>query len=168
MSSLLAIYAGAFALISAALSVTRPNAVHALLYLVVTLLALAVCFFALGAAFAAVLLILVYAGAIVVLFVFVVMTLPVSPEAITRERALLRGAWPVPLLMSVLIIAPFVFGEFGLTAAGQPAPVSAQEVGKLLFGRWALAVELASLLLLAGLIGVRHIGRSDRSPRSGS
>ncbi|UYO43877.1 NADH-quinone oxidoreductase subunit J [Rhodopseudomonas palustris] len=168
MSSLLAIYAGAFALISAALSVTRPNAVHSLLYLVVTLLALAVCFFALGAAFAAVLLIMIYAGAIVVLFVFVVMTLPISPEAIARERALLRRAWPLPVLMSVLIVAPFVFGEIGLKATGQPAPVSAQEVGKLLFGPWALAVELASLLLLAGLIGVRHIGRSDRSPRSGS
>jgi NADH-quinone oxidoreductase subunit J len=166
MSPLLAIYAGAFALVSAAISVTRPNAVHALLYLVVTLLALAVCFFALGAAFAAVLLIMIYAGAIVVLFVFVVMTLPVSPESVTRERGLLRGAWPLPLLLSVLVVAPFVFGEFGLTATGTPAPVSAQAVGRLLFGPWAIAVELASLLLLAGLIGVRHIGRNDRTPRS--
>ncbi|ABE38572.1 NADH-quinone oxidoreductase subunit J family protein [Rhodopseudomonas pseudopalustris] len=166
MSLLLAIYAGAFALVSAAIAVTRPNAVHALLYLVVTLLALAVAFFALGAAFAAVLLIMIYAGAIVVLFVFVVMTLPISPESMTRERASLRGAWPVPLLLSVLIIAPFVFGEFGIAANTAAAPVSAQQVGRLLFGPWALAVELASLLLLAGLIGVRHIGRSDRTPRS--
>ena len=37
-----------------------------------------------------------------------------------------------------------------------------QEVGRLLFGPWALVIELASLLLLAGLIGVRHIGRSER------
>jgi NADH-quinone oxidoreductase subunit J len=168
MSLLLAVYAGAFALISAAIAVTRPNAVHALLYLVVTLLALAACFFALGAAFAAVLLIMIYAGAIVVLFVFVVMTLPISPESMIRERATLRRAWPLPLILSVLVIVPFVFGEFGLATAGTPAPVSAREVGRLLFGPWALAIELASLLLLAGLIGVRHIGRSDRTPRSRS
>ncbi|ABD06065.1 NADH-ubiquinone/plastoquinone oxidoreductase, chain 6 [Rhodopseudomonas palustris HaA2] len=164
MSLWLAIYAGGFALVSAAIAVTRPNAVHALLYLVVMLLALAVAFFALGAAFAAVLLILIYAGAIVVLFVFVVMTLPISPESITRERAGLRGAWPLPLLLSVLILAPFLFGEFGIAGNTAAAPVSAQQVGRLLFGPWALAVELASLLLLAGLVGVRHIGRSDRSP----
>lgn len=166
MSLLLAIYAGAFALISGAVAVTRPNAVHALLYLVVTLLALAVCFFALGAAFAAVLLILIYAGAIVVLFVFVVMTLPISPESMTRERALLRGAWPLPLLMSALVITPFLFGEFGIAANSAAAPVSAQQVGRLLFGPWALVIELASLLLLAGLIGVRHIGRGDRTQGS--
>ncbi|NVN87984.1 MAG: NADH-quinone oxidoreductase subunit J [Rhodopseudomonas sp.] len=161
MSPLLAIYAGAFALIAASLSVTRPNAVHALLYLVVTLLALAVSFFALGAAFAAVLLIMIYAGAIVVLFVFVVMTLPTAPEAMARERAALNRAWPLPAIMSVLVIAPFLFG-LGEVAPGIAAPVSAQAVGRLLFGPWALAIELASLLLLAGLIGVRHIGRSDR------
>ena len=163
MSLLLALYAGAFALASAAVAVTRPNAVHALLYVVVTLLALAVCFFALGAAFAAVLLIMIYAGAIVVLFVFVVMTLPTSPEASARERLALRGAWPLPLAMSVLVIAPFVFGRIGLAADTVAAPVSAQDVGRLLFGPWAVAIELASLLLLAGLIGVRHIGRSDRA-----
>ncbi|MCG6205098.1 NADH-quinone oxidoreductase subunit J [Rhodopseudomonas sp. HC1] len=163
MSLSLALYAGAFALVSAALAVTRPNAVHALLYLVVMLLALSVCFFALGAAFAAVLLIMIYAGAIVVLFVFVVMTLPTSPEASARERLTLRGAWPLPLLMSALVVAPFVFGQFGISANTVAAPVSAQEVGRLLFGPWAVAIELASLLLLAGLIGVRHIGRSDRA-----
>lgn len=162
MSPLLAAYAGAFALISAAIAVTRPSAVHALVYLLVMLLALAVSFFALGAAFAAVLLIMVYAGAIVVLFVFVVMTLPISPEAITRERAALKRAWPVPLILSVLVVAPFVFGAFAMPGRHPALPVSAQEVGRLLFGPWALVIELASLLLLAGLIGVRHIGRNER------
>jgi NADH-quinone oxidoreductase subunit J len=166
MSAALAIWAGSFALISAALSVTRPNAVHALLYLVVTLLALAVAFFALGAAFAAVLLIMVYAGAIVVLFVFVVMTLPITTESMIRERAALRRAWPLPLAMSVAVVVPFVFGEFALRATFSPAPVTARHVGQLLFGPWALVIELASLLLLAGLIGVRHIGRTDRAHRN--
>jgi NADH-quinone oxidoreductase subunit J len=68
----------------------------------------------------------------------------------------------VPLAMSVLVVAPFVFGQFGIAADTAAAPVSAQQVGRLLFGPWAVAIELASLLLLAGLIGVRHIGRSDR------
>jgi NADH-quinone oxidoreductase subunit J len=143
------------------LSVTRANAVHALLYLVAALLALAAAFFALGAAFAAVLLVMIYAGAIVVLFVFVVMTLPTSPEAMLRERAALKRAWTVPAAISALVAAPFLFG-LGEVAAGAPAPVLARAVGQLLFGPWALAIELASFLLLAGLIGVRHLGRRDR------
>jgi NADH-quinone oxidoreductase subunit J len=141
--------------------VTRANAVHALLYLVVTLLALAVSFFALGAGFSGGLLIMVYAGAIVVLFVFVVMTLPTSVVDMAQERAALKKAWPLPAAMALLVIAPFLFG-LGDGAPGQAAPVSAKTVGVLLFGPWALAIELASFLLLAGLIGVRHLGRRDR------
>ena len=104
----------------------------------------------------------VLGGGMVVLFVFVVMTLPISPEAITRERAALKRAWPVPLILSVLVVAPFVFGAFAMPGRHPALPVSAQEVGRLLFGPWALVIELASLLLLAGLIGVRHIGRNER------
>ncbi|HEY0327688.1 MAG TPA: NADH-quinone oxidoreductase subunit J [Rhodopseudomonas sp.] len=161
MSPLLAVYAGSLALIAAALAVTRTNVIHALLYLLATLLALAASFFALGAAFAAVLLIMVYAGAIVVLFVFVVMAVGTTPEAIARERQMLQRSWPMPAAISVLVAAPFLFG-IGQQPPGNAAPIAAQAVGRLLFGPWAWAVELASFLLLAGLIGVRHIGR-DRA-----
>jgi NADH-quinone oxidoreductase subunit J len=145
------------------LAVTRPNAVHALLYLLAALLALAAAFFALGASFAAVLQILIYAGAIVVVFVFVVMTVDASPAAQSRDQTGLARGWPGAAAIAALVAAPFLFGLGGV-APGAPAPVPAQAVGLLLFGPWALTVELASFLLLAGLIGVRHLGRRDRIP----
>lgn len=161
MSPLLATYAGSLALIAAALAVTRSNVIHALLYLLATLLGLAAAFFALGAGFAGALLIIVYAGAIVVLFVFVAMTVGTDGAARARERAMLQRSWPVPAAISILVAAPFLFGVAD-PIPSNPAPVSPYVVGRLLFGPWAWAIELASFLLLAGLIGVRHIGR-DRS-----
>ena len=67
--------AGAVAVIATLLMLTRANVVHALLYLIVSLLAVAVVFYTLGAPFVAALEVIVYAGAIMVLFVFVVMML---------------------------------------------------------------------------------------------
>ena len=67
--------AAAIAIVSTVLMITRLNAVHALLYLVVSLLAVATVFFILGAPFVAALEVIIYAGAIMVLFIFVMMML---------------------------------------------------------------------------------------------
>ena len=86
--------AAAVATAATLLVVTRANAVHALLYLVVSLLAVAVVFFTLGAPFVAALEVIVYAGAIMVLFIFVVMMLNVGPAGERQERAWTRpAAW---------------------------------------------------------------------------
>jgi NADH-quinone oxidoreductase subunit J len=69
------ILSGIIAVASAAMAISRSNAVHALLYLVVSLLAVGMVFFILGAPFAAALEVIVYAGAIMVLFIFVIMML---------------------------------------------------------------------------------------------
>lgn len=157
MSWALAVWCAALALLSSGFAITRPSVVHALLWLVATLLALAACFFALGAGFAGALQILIYAGAITVVFVFVVMTVDAAPATLARERRRLREAWRSPALVIGLVTLPFLFGLHGV--AGAPAPVSAKALGTLLFSDWAAAVELASFLLLAGLLGVRHIAR---------
>ncbi|MCC2626849.1 MAG: nuoJ, partial [Thermomicrobiales bacterium] len=78
--------AAAVAVLATARVVTHLHAVHALLYLVVSLIALAVIFFLLGAPFAAALEIIIYAGAIMVLFVFVVMLLNQGPLTLNQER----------------------------------------------------------------------------------
>lgn len=162
MSAWLAVWCGALALIAAAIGISRPNPVHALLGLIAMLLALAAAFLALGAGLAAVLQVLIYAGAIVVVFVFVVMTLDASPAAQARERVTLAKAWPVPAAITLLVILPFLLLPVG-TGPDVVTAVDARSVGLLLFGPWALVVELASLLLLAGLIGVRHLGRRERA-----
>jgi NADH-quinone oxidoreductase subunit J len=143
--------------------ITQVNAVHALLYLVVSFLALAAVFFALGAPFAAALEVIVYAGAIMVLFVFVVMMLNVGVSANERERGWLapRG-WIGPAILAGILLGEFVYVFFtggGDAVAG--GAVDPQQVGAALFGPYVLGVELASFLLLAGLAGAYHLGRRD-------
>ena len=90
------------ALASTVLVVTGKNASHALIYLIVSLLSVAVIFFLLGAPFAAALEVVVYAGAIVVLFLFVVMMLNLGKGSVARESAWLRPSmWILPCLLTV-------------------------------------------------------------------
>ena len=89
--------AAVVAIISTVLAITRLNAVHALLYLIVSLLSVAVVFYVLGAPFVAALEVIIYAGAIMVLFVFVVMMLNLGQEATEMERQWQKpGMWVGP------------------------------------------------------------------------
>jgi NADH-quinone oxidoreductase subunit J len=152
---------GAIAVVATALALSRPNAIHALLNLIVSLLAVAVVFFVLGARFVAALEVIVYAGAIMVVFVFVVMLLNLGEAAADQERKWLHpGTWVAPALLAALLLAEVIYiVTAGASRAYGPAPVSPQEVGRTLFGPYLLGVELASLLLLSGLVGAHHLGR---------
>ncbi len=160
-------YIAAFvAVVATAMVITRANVVHALLYLIVSLLAVALIFFVLGAPFAAALEVIVYAGAIVVLFVFVVMMLNLGEAAERQERRWLTpGIWIGPAMLSLLLLAELVYilavGEDPVAGGGV---VEAKQVGIVLFGPYLLAVELASLLLLAALVGAWHLGRPETRP----
>src|SRR5690606_36152945 len=109
---------GAVAVAATILTITRVNAMRALLYLVVSLLAVAAIFFVLGAPFAAMLEIIVYAGAIMVLFVFAVMMLNLGEVTIEQER---RWLWPQlwigPGILSAILLIELVYllaiGELG-------------------------------------------------------
>lgn len=153
--------AGAVAVVSTVLMLTRLNAVHALLYLIVSLLAVAVVFYTLGAPFVAALEVIIYAGAIMVLFVFVVMLLNLGEEASRAERALLHPSmWIGPSVLAAILITEFVY----LLAAGAVSGsgikmIGPEEVGMSLFGPYLIGVELASMLLLGGLVGAFHLGR---------
>ena len=85
MMEMLFYIAAAVALLATVLALSRANAAHALIYLIVLLLAVAVVFFLMGAPFAAALEIVIYAGAIMVLFVFVIMMLNVGREGTARR-----------------------------------------------------------------------------------
>ena len=152
----------AVALVATFMVITRVHAVHALLYLVVSLLALALVFYVLGAPFAAALEVIVYAGAIVVLFVFVVMMLGIGRDAtLARGNALDARGWIGPAILAAVLAAELAY-VLTLADVGEVAgarAVEAQEVGIRLFGPYLLAVELASLLLLAALVGAYHVGR---------
>lgn len=158
--ALVAIWAGAVALAAAALAVTRPVLVHGLIWLIGALLALAAGFFSLGQAFAGAVQILIYAGAVIAVFVFVVMTVDADPETTATERRRLAAAWRAPAALTAAAVLPAI----ALLAAADPSPaeggaVPAKALGLLLFGPWAVAVEAASFLLLAALIGARLLAR---------
>jgi NADH-quinone oxidoreductase subunit J len=147
------LWPGALALLAALMVVTRTSIVHALMYLVALLLALAALFFALGAGFA---------GALVAVFVFVVMAVDSTPETRALEKARLRRGWRGPALLAALVLLPLLTG-LGPTAVS-PAPIPVKAIGALLFGPWALAVELASFLLFAALLTARHLARREDGP----
>ncbi|MEL0637105.1 MULTISPECIES: NADH-quinone oxidoreductase subunit J [Marinomonas] len=155
-------YIAAFiAIVTTIRVISHTNPVHALLYLIVSLLSVAVVFFSMGANFAGALEIIVYAGAIMVLFVFVVMMLNLGGEVIKQERQWLKPSlWIGPGLISGLLLITLVYGIGSLQhGAIQYQLIGGKSVGESLFGPYILAVELASLLLLAGLIVAFHLGR---------
>lgn len=160
----------AVAVFATVMTITRLNAVHALLYLILSLLAVGVIFFLLGAHFAAVLEVIIYAGAIMVLFVFVIMMLNQGHKTLAQERAWLRpGIWIGPSVLASILFTELllIVVQGGSAATGHI--VNSKQVGIALYGPYLLAVELASMLLLAGLVGAYHLGKPIRkSRRTGS
>lgn len=155
--------AAAIAVIATAMVVTCPHPVHALLYLVLSLLAVATVFFTLGAPFAGVLEVIVYAGAIMVLFVFVVMMLNLGKSTVEQE---LRWLSPRAALGPALLAGVLLYLLLRDLAGMDAVPVGlhtidAKAVGVALYGPYLLAVELASMLLLAGLVAAYHLGKPE-------
>lgn len=157
----------AIALVSSVLAISRSNAVHALLYTIVSLLSVAMIFFLLGAPFAAALEVVIYAGAIMVLFVFVVMMISSGPGATQQERKWMNfRLWIGPSLFSaLLIIELFAVMSLPRGPISSNPVIESKQVGIALMGPYMLGVELSSLLLTAGLVGAYHLGKrkSDAS-----
>lgn len=162
--------AGAVAIFATLMMLTRLNAVHALLYLIISLLAVAIVFFVLGAPFVAALEVIIYAGAIMVLFIFVVMMLNLGRRAIQIESSWLTpGIWAGPIILAAVLIAEVVFL---VTRTGGPnmgaQVVTPKAVGIDLFGPYLIGVELASFLLLGAMVGAYHIGIAKVKEEYGS
>jgi len=160
--------AGAVAVLCTLRVVTHTNAVHALLYLIVSLLAAALIFFLLGAPFAAALEIIIYAGAIMVLFVFVIMMLNLGTPTDRDQKPCLRpaGWWGPAILASVLLVEVVYVLAAGGGFPAVNAPVGPHTLGRALFGPYALGLELASVLLMAGLVGAYHLARPRGADRA--
>lgn len=161
--------AAAAALLSALFVVGHRNPVYAVMSLVVTLLSLAVLFVQLAGHFLAVLLILVYAGAILVLFLFVIMLLNVGTDrsGLAGSRLQRWGA------IFGAVVFSLVVGSLQWGASLPAVAPSADEVGlvplaRLLFGEYLLVFEMAGLLLLAAVIAATVLARrptvEERAP----
>jgi NADH-quinone oxidoreductase subunit J len=140
--------------------ILRPNAIHGALFLVVNLGSVAALYLMLGAEFLAAAQVIVYAGAIMVLFVFAIMVLiPGKEESGSDPR---RGARLLALPVGGLLLLLLVFVVMGRWT-GPSAPAgpsgSAGAVGRLLFTSYLFPFELTSVLLLAAMVGVLLLAR---------
>jgi NADH-quinone oxidoreductase subunit J len=147
------------AVISALVMITRVNPVKSVLFLVVNFFCLAVLYLTLHAQFIAVIQIIVYAGAIMVLFLFVIMLLNLGDESGARDRPGLRNIPAIALAVAVLVE---LLAGIGLLGAGSPSPQSEKAaamgtvefIGKVLYTEYLLPFEITSVLLLASMVGV--------------
>ena len=117
--------ASGIAVIATLMVITRHNLIHALLYLVVSFIAIAVVFYILGAPFMAALEMIIYAGAIVVLIIFVIMMLNLKEEAVEQERQWLgRGIFIGPFILSLILLGELIY----IITAGESSTYNYQAV----------------------------------------
>jgi NADH-quinone oxidoreductase subunit J len=156
---------GALAVGAALAMIVQRNSVHAALLLVVNLLSVAVLFLLLGAEFLFVAQIIVYAGAIVILFLFVIMLLGVDRSEIITEprrlqsRQIIAGALAGAVLVGSLGVA---ISSSPLTLVPGPTPEgfgTGQSLGNLLFTRYLVPFELTGLILLVATIGILMLAK---------
>ena len=159
-------YLLAFILVSATiLAITRRQAIHAVIYLIISFVATGMIFYLLGAPFLAALEVIIYAGAIMVLFLFIVMMLRITPSKGTQKVALIQWAPAIVLGGVSLMIAAFMV--LVDSATGHPLKTlraGPAELGRFLFREYWFPVEIASFLLLIALVGAYYLGRQEKKP----
>lgn len=147
---------------SAVRVVTSANVVHAAFFLVMVLAGAAAQFILLGAEFIAITQVLVYIGAIVVLFLFGIM---LTRAPMSGEEKPSRDNWPLGLLSSVVLLGllgySLIDGFGGDRIPADLAPTDTRVLSDAIFGQYLIQFEVISVLLLAALIGAIVIARRD-------
>jgi NADH-quinone oxidoreductase subunit J len=158
-------YLAAASVASAILAVTRRNPVHSMLWVLALFLHVAGIFLLAGAELLAAVQVIVYAGAILVFYLFVLMLLDLPGETAGPRFG---AHWPVSAAAGIAFAAlAWYAGEplapaAGRTAAGGPRPGSLSEVGTALFTQFALPFEIASLVLLAAIVGAVVVAKREK------
>jgi NADH-quinone oxidoreductase subunit J len=155
--------AAAVAIISTIMAISGRNAIHALLYLVLSLLAISVIFYLLNAPFIAALEVIIYAGAIIVLFIFVTMMLNIGLEKRQESNWLKPRMWIIPAILAAVLLANLLIAmEHVQNTQLVLKVISPKQVGISLFSTYLIAVEIAGILLMAGVIGAFHLGSQKK------
>ena len=157
----------AFILGFAMLVVTTKDTVHSVLFLVLDFLGVAALYVLLAAEFVAVIQILVYAGGIVVLYLFVVMLVNLKrPPEVYRDpsrQAKLGWALSIAVLVELAVISTLAYARPSPAMAGAAVPVSgnSEEVGWMLYTSYLIPFEVASILLLVAMIGAIVLAKRE-------
>jgi NADH-quinone oxidoreductase subunit J len=155
------------AIIGAVAMLLSKNAIHSALYLLLNLGAIAVLYLLLRAPFLFAIQLIVYAGAIIVLFLFVVMLL--GAERAEDERDRIAWQQPVALVMGLLLLGETIFVFFARPVTALATANSGDEdfgaplkIGEALFSTYLLPFELTSVILLAAIVGVVVLHKRDQ------
>ncbi len=157
--------AGLGAVLTALMVIWHRSAVISALFLVLNLGCVAVLFLLLGGEFLAAVQVIVYAGAIMVLFLFVIMLL--NPDMPQRRFASGRAGIGLTFALAVLFVAALVRGVASLPGAGEPLPPvaegfgSAHSVGSLLFTAYLYPFEVTGVLLLVAMVGAVVLAKRE-------
>jgi NADH-quinone oxidoreductase subunit J len=155
--------AAGVAIISTIMAISGKNAIHSLLYLILSLLAVSVIFYLLSAPFIAALEVIIYAGAIMVLFIFVTMMLNIGLERESENKWLRPRMWIVPSILAVILLITLILSLKSVTSVTpDKATILPKQVGISLFSTYLLGVEIAAILLMAGVIGAYHLGSQKK------
>jgi NADH-quinone oxidoreductase subunit J len=152
-------------MLAAAIAViSHKQPIYSVLSLLVVMFCLACLFIMLGAYFVAALQVLLYAGAVLVLFLFVLMLLNLDPEVVARARQfrgyVLGAAVVVVLCFQLVRVVQTVGGEPPLYAVHAPDG-TVESLGRLLFTKYLLPFELVSFLILAAIVGAVTLGKQQ-------
>ncbi len=149
----------AVAVFSAVMMIFQRNPVNSALYLILNFFCLGGLYLTLSAQFIAMVQVLVYAGAIMVLFLFVIMLLNLGDDKHLREHLGVRTYFGIGFSIALVVELLYLFGFRSPSASAQQSPSAAEMgtveyVGKVLFTKFLFPFEVTSLLLLAAIVGV--------------
>lgn len=157
----------ALSLISAMLVITSKNPVFSVLWLIVTFFTISGHYILLNAQFLAVVNIIVYAGAIMVLFLFVIMLMNLSKETEPQKSKWLKLAGAVAGGCLLLVLVAALRGtEDRMAELGTGKIGLIQNLGHVLFTEYVVPFEIASILFLSAMVGAVVIGKRDERPRA--
>jgi NADH-quinone oxidoreductase subunit J len=162
--ALAAFYVLAFVVLAAALAVVlAQNPINSAVALVVALFGIAALFALAGSGFLAVIQVLIYAGAVLTLFIFVIMLLNLRPEELTETGVTFQKVAGVVVAVLVIVNVAFV-SQYTVPYEGAARPADDQMIRLIahaVFNRYALAFEMTSPLLLAAILGVVSLARRE-------
>jgi NADH-quinone oxidoreductase subunit J len=152
------------AVLSAAMVIFSKNPIHSVLWLIITFFAIAGHYILLNAQFLAIVHIIVYAGAIMVLFLFVIMFLNLNSETEPQKSMLAKvaGVCSGGLLWLVLI-ASFKDLSLGTNASPDPSMGLIKNLGMVLYNNYLLPFEICSILFLAAMVGAVVLGKKEET-----
>jgi NADH-quinone oxidoreductase subunit J len=163
MSLYLFYFLSFLAALSALMVVFSKNPVHSVLYLIVTFFAIAGHYLLLNAQFLAAVHIVVYAGAIMVLFLYVIMLLNLNQTVEDNKSHISKGAAVVTGGLLLLVLVSAIQGADSIAVSQAPSMETGlvENLGKILYQRYLLPFEVSAILFLAAMVGAVFIGKNE-------